>query len=49
MADDSKQKIEKFIGTNFAFWKMQVEDLVYKKMYLPLDGIAKKLESMSME
>ena len=30
-------KIEKFNGTNFNFWKMQMEDYLYQKdLYLPL-------------
>ena len=49
MTDDSRYKVEKFNGSNFAFWKMQVEDLLYQKLYLPLDGITKKPEIMSME
>lgn len=28
---------------------MQVEDLLYQKLYLPLDGITKKPKTMSME
>ncbi|WVZ14797.1 hypothetical protein V8G54_012363 [Vigna mungo] len=38
-ADEGKIKIEKFDGTNFAFWKMQIEDYLYqKKLYQPLSG-----------
>ena len=38
-AKDVKVKIEKFDGTNFSFWKMQIEDYLYqKKMYQPLFG-----------
>lgn len=43
MADDSKYKIDKFNKTNFVFWKIKVEDLLYqKKLYLSLNGIFKK-------
>lgn len=50
IADDSKFKIEKFNGTNFTFWKMQVDDLLCQtKLYLLLDVIAKKSESMSIK
>ena len=29
--------IEKFNGTNFGFWRMQIEDYLYgKKLHLPL-------------
>ncbi|WVZ02641.1 hypothetical protein V8G54_023447 [Vigna mungo] len=38
-ADEGKIKIEKFDGTNFGFWKMQIEDYLYqKKLYQPLSG-----------
>ena len=50
MGDDSRYKIEKFSGSNFAFWKMQIEDLLYqKKLYLPLGGIKNKPEGMKDE
>ena len=40
--------IEKFDGTDFGYWKMQIEDYLYgKKFYLPLLG--KKLETMKDE
>jgi hypothetical protein len=40
-------KIEKFNGTNFSFWKMQMEDYLYKKdLYLP---IVEKPKDMSNE
>ncbi|KAK0578941.1 hypothetical protein LWI29_018731 [Acer saccharum] len=40
-------KIEKFNGTNFSFWKMQIEDYLYQKnLYLP---IVEKLKDMSDE
>ena len=38
-ADEGKVKIEKFDGTDFGFWKMQIEDYLYqKKLYQPLTG-----------
>ena len=50
MADEGKLRIEKFNGTNFGFWKMQIEDYLYQKdLYLPLGGRAKKPEKMSDE
>ena len=37
--NEGNVKIEKFDGTNFGFWKMQIEDyLCQKKMYQPLSG-----------
>jgi hypothetical protein len=40
-------KIEKFNGTNFSFWRMQMEDYLYQKdLYLP---IVKKSKDMSNE
>ncbi len=40
-------KIEKFNGTNFSFWKMQMEDYLYQKdLYLP---IVEKPKDMSNE
>ena len=40
--------IKKFDGTDFGYWKMQIEDYLYgKKLYLPLLG--KKLNSMEEE
>ena len=48
MTDDMKLTIEKFNGTNFAYWKMQIKDLLYQKnFYLPLGGKAKKPATMS--
>ena len=39
--------IEKFDGTDFGYWRMQIEDYLYgKKLHLPLFG--EKLESMSV-
>ncbi|WVY92294.1 hypothetical protein V8G54_037808 [Vigna mungo] len=36
---EGKVKIEKFDGSDFGFWKMQIEDYLYhKKLYLPLKG-----------
>ena len=40
--------IEKFDGTDFAYWRMQIEDYLYgKKLHLPLLG--KKPETMKDE
>ena len=39
--------IEKFDGTNFGYWRIQIEDYLYgKKLHLPLFG--EKPESMSV-
>ena len=48
MAEEGKFKVEKFNGQNFQLWKMQMEDYLYQKdLYVPLDGKAKKLASMT--
>ena len=49
MADEIKAaEIEKFDGTNFGYWKMQIEDYLYgKKLHLPLLG--SKPENMPEE
>ena len=40
--------IEKFDGTDFAYWRMQIDDYLYgKKLHLPLLGT--KLEAMKAE
>ena len=40
--------IEKFDGTDFGFWRMQIEDYLYgKKLHLPLLG--EKPEAMKDE
>ena len=40
-------RIEKFDGTDFGYWRMQIEDYLYgKKLHLPLLG--EKPESMSV-
>ena len=40
--------IEKFDGTDFGYWKMQIEDYLYgKKLHLPLLG--RKQDSMEEE
>ena len=40
--------IEKFDGTDFAYWRMQIEDYLYgRKLHLPLFGT--KLEAMKAE
>ena len=32
-------RIKKFDGTNFAYWRMQIEDYLYRrKLHLPLLG-----------
>ena len=40
MADEIKAAgIEKFDGSDFGYWKMQIEDYLYgKKLHLPLLG-----------
>ena len=41
MAEEAgkSSRIEKFDGTNFGFWRMQIEDYLYrKKLHLPLLG-----------
>ncbi|KAK2978578.1 hypothetical protein RJ640_006697 [Escallonia rubra] len=46
MVKEGKEKIEKFNGMNFQWWKMQVEDYLYQKdLYLPLVG--EKPEAMN--
>ena len=41
-------RIEKFDGTDFAYWRMQIEDYLYrKKLHLPLLGT--KPEAMKAE
>jgi len=37
--EEEKVRIEKFDGSDFGFWKMQIKDYLYqKKLYLPLTG-----------
>ena len=37
--EEGKVRIEKFDGSDFGFWKIQIEDYLYqKKLYLPLTG-----------
>ena len=39
MAEKEKKKIDKFNGPNFAFWRIQIEDILYQKdLYLPILG-----------
>nr|GEW43769.1 retrovirus-related Pol polyprotein from transposon TNT 1-94 [Tanacetum cinerariifolium] len=39
MAEDSKIKVDKFDGSDYGFWKMQIEDLLYQKsLHLPMFG-----------
>ncbi|XP_052190130.1 retrovirus-related Pol polyprotein from transposon TNT 1-94 [Diospyros lotus] len=46
-SEKDSYKIEKFDGSNFRFWKMQMEDYLYQKdLYLPLDM---KLQNMKDE
>ena len=46
--DEGKIGLEKFDGTDFGFWKMQIEDYLYQKnLYQPLSG--KKPDSMKEE
>ena len=46
--DSWKLGIEKFDGSNFSFWKMQIEDYLYQKdPQEPLTGV--KPESMTEE
>ena len=41
-------RIEKFDGTDFAYWRMQIKDYLYgRKLYLPLLGT--KPEAMKVE
>ena len=41
-------RIEKFDGTDFAYWRMQIEDYLYgRKLHLPLLGT--KLAAMKAE
>ncbi|KAL9665877.1 hypothetical protein QQ045_000198 [Rhodiola kirilowii] len=45
MLRDGEQPVEKFDGSDFRFWKMQIEDYLYGSvLYLPIDG--KKPEGM---
>ena len=50
MAEEARKVtgIEKFDGTNFAYWRMQIEDYLYgRKLHLPLLGT--KPETMKAE
>ena len=50
MAEEGRYSIEKFIGSNFGLWKMQIEDYLYQKnLYLLMGGVAKKPETMKDE
>ncbi|CAM8929087.1 unnamed protein product [Rhodiola kirilowii] len=45
MQRDGKHPVEKFDGSDFGFWKMQIEDYIYgNDLHLPIDG--KKPEGM---
>ena len=46
--DSSNLGIEKFDGSDFSFWKIQIEDYLYQKdLHEPLTGV--KSESMMKE
>ena len=46
--EDEGLGIEKFDGTDFAYWRMQIEDYFYgKKLHMPFLGM--KLEIMKDE
>ena len=50
MAEEARKAsgIEKFDGTNFAYWRMQIENYLYgRKLHLPLLGT--KPEAMKEE
>ena len=48
MAEEGKLKIERFDGTNFGFWKMQIDDYLNQKdLYLPMEGKTKKPKEMN--
>ena len=38
-SEEGKQRIGKFDGSDFAYWKTQIEDYLYQKdLYRPLEG-----------
>ena len=46
--EEGKIKVERFDGSDFGYWKMQIEDYLYQmKLYLSLAGV--KLDSMKEE
>src|SRR6187200_2178226 len=48
MAEDGRVRIDKFDGSDFGFWRMQIEDVLYqKKLHEPLSNI--KPEDMKEE
>ena len=48
MAKDGRVMIDRFDGSYFGFWRMQIEDVLYqKKLHEPLSKI--KLEDMKEE
>ena len=50
MAEEARKasRIEKFDGTDFAYWRMQIEDYLYgRKLHLPL--LWEKPEAMKAE
>jgi len=48
MADEGKIRVERFNGVNFEFWKMWIQDYLYRNdLYLPLGGKVQKPKEMS--
>jgi hypothetical protein len=44
-SENDTYKVEKFNGTNFSFWKMQMEDYLYQEdLYLPLSEKPKAMK-----
>ena len=40
MTEDGRVRIDKFNGSDFGFWRMQIEDVLYqKKLHEPLSNI----------
>ena len=47
-AEEGNIKVEKFNGSDFGYWKMQIEDYLYqRKLYLPLTSV--RPDSMKVE
>ena len=47
MADEGKQKVDKFNGQKFQLWKMKMEDYLYQEdLWKPLEGRTKKQGTM---
>jgi hypothetical protein len=50
MVEDGNFRVEKFNAQNYQLWKMKMEYYLYHKdIFLPLDGIEKKLKAMKDE